>query len=489
MHTLKDQHKLKPWLCGILRFKVSRFRRSQGSQAMQQAVAINHDIPLAANASNGDIAPPTEHSANPNINAVENHAIQAQEAQLLWQTLQQLPENYRVPLILFYREQCSVEAVAEALELNEATARQRLSRGRKLLQAAMLKFVERGLEASKPGAVFTFGVMAGVAELSPPAKAASVGVAAKAGGTFKFSALVVLLSSFCGVIAAFFSVRAALIRARTPAERQRLILTVFTFFAVALAYVAGMWLLRSLALNSPGEYRLGYFIGSQLLVVIFTACNILLLFKRVFNEGEFRVQQRKLHPQAFARPIDAPGAKQRDYRSRATLFGVPLLHVRLGIAEPGEAPAFAWVAGGERAYGLLFAWGSFAVAPISVGIFSVGFISFGVLALGILAVGTACAGIIGFGASAFGIQAFSSLSSLGWHSAISGGFAMANEAAIGPLAFAKQVNNNAAEAQANLNLFNTYYLWVLGLCSLVTIVPAVWYGNKIQQRFRQQRRP
>jgi RNA polymerase sigma factor (sigma-70 family) len=56
----------------------------------------------------------------------------ARRSGILLRALERIPETYRVPLVLFYREHQSVEAVAQNLELTEETVRQRLSRGRKL---------------------------------------------------------------------------------------------------------------------------------------------------------------------------------------------------------------------------------------------------------------------------------------------------------------------------------------------------------------------
>ena len=55
----------------------------------------------------------------------------------LLEELHSLPAQYREPLVLYYREQQSIERVAQSLELTEDTVRQRLSRGRKLLQKAL----------------------------------------------------------------------------------------------------------------------------------------------------------------------------------------------------------------------------------------------------------------------------------------------------------------------------------------------------------------
>src|SRR5690349_15401959 len=40
LHTLREPEKLRPWLCGILRHKVSRLRRSDGQEPVRQAEAL-----------------------------------------------------------------------------------------------------------------------------------------------------------------------------------------------------------------------------------------------------------------------------------------------------------------------------------------------------------------------------------------------------------------------------------------------------------------
>ena len=93
-----------------------------------------------------------------------------------------MPEIYREPLVLFYREHQSVERVAQALELSEDTVHQRLSRGRKLLHEQVLAFVEGALERTSPGKAFTIGVIAALpVVLTTSAKAATLGAAAAKG--------------------------------------------------------------------------------------------------------------------------------------------------------------------------------------------------------------------------------------------------------------------------------------------------------------------
>ncbi len=64
--------------------------------------------------------------------------MKEEEQTLLWQALETVPETYRETLVLYYREQRSVEHVANELDLSEDAVKQRLSRGRKLLQEKMM---------------------------------------------------------------------------------------------------------------------------------------------------------------------------------------------------------------------------------------------------------------------------------------------------------------------------------------------------------------
>src|SRR2546423_9723964 len=41
LRTLREPEKLRPWLCGILRFKASRLRRSDGKEPVRQAEVLD----------------------------------------------------------------------------------------------------------------------------------------------------------------------------------------------------------------------------------------------------------------------------------------------------------------------------------------------------------------------------------------------------------------------------------------------------------------
>jgi hypothetical protein len=111
---------------------------------------------------------------------------------LLWQALKQVPENYREPLVLFYREGQSTERVAQALDLTEDAVRQRLSRGRTLLREQLLGLIEGALKRTSPGKAFTVGVLAALPAVGTTAKAAT------AAGTATMASLAGKSSSVAG---------------------------------------------------------------------------------------------------------------------------------------------------------------------------------------------------------------------------------------------------------------------------------------------------
>lgn len=148
------------------------------------------------------------------------------------------------------------------------------------------------------------------------------------------------------------------------------------------------------------------------------------------------------------------------------------------------AYAIGWIAGGGKAYGVLFAWGLIAVAPISVGAISVGIFTVGAVGIGVFSVGAVAIGLIAFGSSAIAYKAYASLSSLGWESSFSNGFSVAKDAAVGPFAYANEVNNEIAYEISNLTLFSQSYQWILAAITLFVIVPAYIHFKNVRKRMK-----
>jgi len=477
LDTLKEPAKLKAWLCGILRFKISHYRRKEARQPVKGANDIVDHEP-----------------ENSEKSLLETAAINEQEQALLWQTLDKMEKNYREPLILFYREQQSVERVAAELDLSIDTAKQRLSRGRKQLKIAMVSLVEDTLTKTKPGVGFTAAVLAVITSISPPAQAAvataAISAASASAGVTKTSTLlklatvITLIATLSGIISSFFGLRASLDQSRTERERQHAINVVARFLLFAIIYVAGMFTLKYFAVTA-GTNLQHYAILSQLLVCAFVSSYLWLVSRMFAQTQQIRAQERIFNPQAFEHAIDKKGAKQREYISKLTLLGTPLFHFQFGMHEVNDKPAVGWFAGGSKAYGVIFAWGGIAIAPVSVGIVTVGIVSVGAVGFGLIGIGTVGIGVIGFGASAIAYQAYGSLSALGWESAISGGFSIAKEAAIAPVAYAAQINNATAAEISNLTLLEQHYQWVLIFIAIIVIIPSIWHSHKVRQRMQK----
>lgn len=161
---LRDPQKLRAWLCGIARHHVSAERRRMSREPSHQAGTLADEL------SGGEAPPSTQ-------------AVSAEEQALLWREIGQLPEVYREALVLYYREEQSVAAVASALELSEDAVMQRLSRGRRLLHERMLAFVEEALARTKPDRQFALNVQLALPLIGSGAGLSSAkGLALKGGG-------------------------------------------------------------------------------------------------------------------------------------------------------------------------------------------------------------------------------------------------------------------------------------------------------------------
>ena len=166
LSDLREADKLRAWLCRIARNLICDALREQGREPTYAGESLN-SVPESA-------APepwPSE------------HAISEEEETILWRSLERIPQVYREPLVLFYREHRPIESVAADLGLSQDAVKQRLSRGRKLLHEQVLAFVEGALEHTNPGRLFTIGVMAALPAFAATATATAAGAAAVKSGT------------------------------------------------------------------------------------------------------------------------------------------------------------------------------------------------------------------------------------------------------------------------------------------------------------------
>jgi hypothetical protein len=195
-----------------------------------------------------------------------------------------------------------------------------------------------------------------------------------------------------------------------------------------------------------------------------------------------RSSERLAHPELFRAARDQVGSAAGEYRSRLTLLGVPLVHCRFSSPDEGQPPVFGWIAGGDRAYGLLCAWGGYAVAPISVGAVSVGLVSVGNLSIGLLSLGTVGLGWIAIGCASVGVKAYAWLSALGWDTAQGGGFGLAGRAAEAPVAFAAHANDAAARAILTNPSAEQHQMVVISAITVLSLLPVAYYARAVRRR-------
>jgi len=183
-----------------------------------------------------------------------------------------------------------------------------------------------------------------------------------------------------------------------------------------------------------------------------------------------------------------------EYRSRAMLFGLPLVHWRSfnKVRKPREKiqPCVGWIACGERAYGILYASGGLAVGGIATGGCSIGLLSFGGISIGLLAFGGFSVAAIALGGGAIGWIASGGMA-VGWHAAW-GGMAAAHDLVCGGFALGNHVNDAVAwdfyQRHRWLNFSqagprNVFWLLCFGPM-LIQMLIWIWWRRRMAKRVR-----
>jgi hypothetical protein len=136
----------------------------------------------------------------------DEQAISKEEETFLWHVLSGMPEIYREPMVLFYRQNESIPQVADVLTISEEAVRQRLSRGRALLNDRVTKVIQNGLRRTGPADTFAVVVIASLPALAAAitAKGAVVGMATTKSATGQATGMIGFLKSigfFLGLVA------------------------------------------------------------------------------------------------------------------------------------------------------------------------------------------------------------------------------------------------------------------------------------------------
>jgi RNA polymerase sigma factor (sigma-70 family) len=159
LSQLKDLSRFRPWLCTIARNNIRNFLNKNQRDIIAKTKAMDNINDTAADAG------PLE------------SAIKKEHEELVIDAIRRIPEQYREPLVLYYRQQQSLKQVALSLDLSEGAVRQRLHRGRKMIKEQLSSIVEETLSATGPKKAFTTAVIASIAGMAIK----GTGVAAVAG--------------------------------------------------------------------------------------------------------------------------------------------------------------------------------------------------------------------------------------------------------------------------------------------------------------------
>ena len=425
LSRLKEPQKLRSWICGIARNVINNFLRREGTKPIHTAEPLDAAKDIAA--------------SEP---AMADKVIAREEEAILWRSLAQIPETYREPLVLFYREGQSIDRVAAELELTEEAVRQRLTRGRRLLAEEVTAFVEGTLKRSAPGTAFTLGVIAAIPALNVSATAATLGAtAAKGSTTAKAAGLMGLFGAIVSPILAIFGtwVGYKMSLADANSDRERAFVRTFhrRLTAIIICFTVLFAVLMFGAKPILHQHPRAFVISLFLLTAIYLGASVILAM------WSFRIRRTIIRDAQLDPAVMQKSRPVMEYRSDITLFGLPLYHLRLGGGVVAQKPVKAWIAVGDCAFGGLFAFGGFAIAPISVGGCAIGLLPFGGCAIGLLPLGGLAMGLWSFGGFAIGWLAYGGCA-LAWKAAF-GGTAIAHDFALGGLAHALSANNEVAK--------------------------------------------
>src|SRR5262245_45985801 len=147
LKQLREPGSFRSWVCRIAARTSGAFGQKEKRMAFLPAGSDNL---LADDESSSEPSP-------------LDQVISREQHLLVWRALARIPQAYRVPLVLYYREDQSVESVAKALVLTEANVKQRLARGRRMLENELLATIESTLARMAVRRHFTAGVTAAVA--------------------------------------------------------------------------------------------------------------------------------------------------------------------------------------------------------------------------------------------------------------------------------------------------------------------------------------
>ncbi len=137
LSQLKDPSKFRYWIISINRNVIRNSFRKTQRDILSSAAPLDQI-----------------HDATVKQRLSSNIVITSEQQVVIKEALEKIPEKYREPLVLYYREGQSIQSVAQQLDLSETAVHTRLSRGRKKLKKETETLLETTIGQSAPGKTF-----------------------------------------------------------------------------------------------------------------------------------------------------------------------------------------------------------------------------------------------------------------------------------------------------------------------------------------------
>ncbi len=249
--TLREPASFLPWVRQITRYRAYNYLRD--NRVNQQVVGDEAELLLAQ-------------FADPSAEIADN-LQRSQQNVLIQQLIDDLPDDSREIVLLYYREEQSSQQVAELLGLSDANVRKKLSRVREILKEQLLSRYGNLLLSTAPGLGFSAMVAAMLVTVSPPAAAAGAAFAASGSSTTANASLFgkwglllsgAMIGSLAGVAGVYFGMKSVLNNAANAQER--LVLRRLRTQTVLWVLFSGVLLMLGYELTDSAWGPLGAFV-------------------------------------------------------------------------------------------------------------------------------------------------------------------------------------------------------------------------------------
>jgi len=209
LHTLQNPASFLPWARQITRLRAfSYLRDNKISQRLDSEQADT----LLADFSTSET--PYEELAK------------TQQNNIMAGFIDQLPQDSREIVLLYYREEQNSQQVAELLGLSEANVRKKLQRVRELLKEQLLAKYGKLILSTAPGLGLTTAICSALAATSPSVAAATgTAVASQTSGFTKLTMLLggAMLGALAGVIGILLGMHQPIKNASSAKQKQQLL--------------------------------------------------------------------------------------------------------------------------------------------------------------------------------------------------------------------------------------------------------------------------